>query len=174
MFRAGGWDPLRPGPEWDEPERGLPYGGDPGWQGYERTFGQAYGEPGYGTYERELRERYFRQAGEGLRPRGGFAGVGPVGYRRPDQRIYEDVCDALTDHHELDASDIEVTVVNGEVTLRGTVSSRGGKRLAEDLSAQVRGVREVHNQLRLPPEPARVPTAPSPRPNGHPGNELPH
>jgi DNA replicative helicase MCM subunit Mcm2 (Cdc46/Mcm family) len=44
---------------------------------------------------------------------------------------------------------IEVAVTGGEVTLTGTVESRRMKRHAEDLAESVRGVRDVHNQLRV-------------------------
>jgi len=50
---------------------------------------------------------------------------------------------------ELDASEIEVRVSNAEVTLLGAVRDRQDKRLAEDLTDQVSGVREVHNQIRV-------------------------
>jgi osmotically-inducible protein OsmY len=77
-----------------------------------------------------------------------FAGRGPRGYRRSDDRIREDVCDLLTDDWRIDASDVEVTVQNGEVTLSGTVHNRDEKRTTEDLVETISGVREVHNQLR--------------------------
>jgi osmotically-inducible protein OsmY len=78
-------------------------------------------------------------------------GRGPKGYRRSDERIHEDVCDCLTDHPEVDASEIEVEVHHGEVTLAGTVESRYAKRLAEDIAEAVSGVHDVHNRLRVVP-----------------------
>ncbi len=80
--------------------------------------------------------------------RGGFAGRGPRGYTRSDDRIREDVCDRLSADDEVDASDITVTVAKGEVTLEGTVPDRHSKRRAEDVSESVSGVDEVHNRLR--------------------------
>ena len=50
---------------------------------------------------------------------------------------------------DLDATEIDIVVVSGEVTLQGTVPDRHGKRLAEDLTEQVSGVREVNNQIRV-------------------------
>jgi osmotically-inducible protein OsmY len=91
----------------------------------------------------------------GERQEGPFAGRGPKGYQRSDERIREDACDRLTDAPFLDASDIEVTVRNGEVTLSGTVANREQKRRSEDLIEHVTGVREVHNTLRV----NRVPAA---------------
>ena len=57
----------------------------------------------------------------------------------------------MCDNAELDASAIEIVVVSGEVTLQGSVTDRYDKRLAEDLTQDVSGVREVHNQLRVGP-----------------------
>jgi hypothetical protein len=81
--------------------------------------------------------------------RGPHRGRGPAGFQRSDERIKELVCEALTDHDEVDATDIEVSVRNGEVTLAGTVDDRRMKRLAEECVENVRGVKDVQNQLRV-------------------------
>jgi len=73
---------------------------------------------------------------------------GPRGYTRSDDRIKEDVSDRLSEGW-LDASDIEVQVAAGEVTLNGHVESRSAKRRAEDLADSVAGVRHVQNNLRV-------------------------
>jgi len=75
-------------------------------------------------------------------------GKGPKGFRRSDDRLREDVCEALADDHEVDATDIEVSVKDGEVTLSGMVKSRQMKREATDVVENVRGVTDVHNLLR--------------------------
>jgi hypothetical protein len=80
---------------------------------------------------------------------GPFAGRGPKGYQRSDSRIREDVADRLTDATDIDASEMEVMVSNGEVTLSGTVRSRYEKRRSEDVSERIAGVRDVHNNLRV-------------------------
>lgn len=76
-------------------------------------------------------------------------GKGPKGYQRSDERIKEEVSDALHDDHYVDASEIEVQVQGGEVTLTGTVSDRQQKRHAEDCVERVRGVKDVHNHVRV-------------------------
>jgi len=76
-------------------------------------------------------------------------GRGPKGYRRSDERIKEDVDDGLSDDYYLDASDVEVSVSNTEVTLTGTVRNRNDKRRAEDLADSVSGVTNVENRLRV-------------------------
>jgi hypothetical protein len=85
----------------------------------------------------------------GERERGRYAGRGPKGWQRSDDRIREDINERLTDHPHIDASEIEVKVQNGEVTMTGTVDERHAKRLAEDIAESVSGVREVHNQIRI-------------------------
>jgi osmotically-inducible protein OsmY len=81
-------------------------------------------------------------------PRGGFSGKGPRGYTRSDDRVREDVCDRLSWDDEVDASDITVTVSQGEVTLEGSVPDRHSKRRAEDIAENVMGVKDVHNRLK--------------------------
>lgn len=76
-------------------------------------------------------------------------GRGPKNYKRSDDRIRDDVSDHLTDDGSLDASDIEVTVSDGEVTLDGKVSSRMDKRRAEDCAYRVSGIDHVQNNLRV-------------------------
>jgi len=78
-----------------------------------------------------------------------FRGRGPKNYRRSDERIKEDINDRLSDDHFLDASDVEVTVSNTEVTLTGSVNSRTDKRRAEDIAEEVSGVTNVENRIRV-------------------------
>lgn len=78
-----------------------------------------------------------------------FVGKGPKGYSRSDALILEDVSQRLS-HGYLDASEIEVTVKDGEVTLQGLVRSKHDRRLAEDLVEECFGVRDVDNRLRVP------------------------
>ena len=78
-------------------------------------------------------------------------GRGPRGYKRSDARIAEDINDRLTDDAYIDASDIDVSVKDGEVTLSGMVSRRDDKRRAEDLAESILGVGHVQNNLRVRP-----------------------
>jgi osmotically-inducible protein OsmY len=80
-----------------------------------------------------------------------YAGRGPRGYQRSGERIREDVNERLTDDWRVEASDIEVSVENGVVTLAGRVGSRAEKRRAEDIAESVSGVTDVSNQLRVGP-----------------------
>lgn len=76
-------------------------------------------------------------------------GRGPRGYSRSDDRVREDINDRLTDDSYVDASEIDVTVSSGEVTLTGTVDNRMAKRRAEDIAESISGVRHVQNNLRV-------------------------
>jgi osmotically-inducible protein OsmY len=80
---------------------------------------------------------------------GEHRGRGPKGYQRSDERIHEEICECLTDDHFIDASDIEIAVQGGIVTLTGTVSSRHEKRRAEDLIENLSGVQDINNSLRV-------------------------
>ena len=95
----------------------------------------------------EAAERAVRlRTGRGGGP---HRGRGPKAYVRSDGRILDDVSDRLADDSWLDASDIEVQVADGEVTLAGTVEHRRDKRHAEDLAERVSGVKHVQNNLRV-------------------------
>ena len=80
---------------------------------------------------------------------GPFAGIGPKGYKRTDERILDDVSERLMEDGHVDASDIEVAVREGEVILKGSVPNRYMKRRAEDVSASALGVKDVQNQIRV-------------------------
>jgi len=78
-------------------------------------------------------------------------GKGPKNYVRSDDRIREDINDKLTEEWNIDASDIEVTVGNGEVILTGFVTDKFQKRRAEDLAEQTPGVKQVENRIKVDP-----------------------
>jgi hypothetical protein len=80
---------------------------------------------------------------------GSQTGRGSKNYQRSDERIKEDVSHRLTQHGNLNASDIEVNVKDGVVTLTGTVDSRQAKRMAEKTTDTVPGVKDVQNQLTI-------------------------
>lgn len=127
--------------------------------GYGGYTGGGYGSSGnYGSNQQRgfgggrsqgYRGSDFRGAGSTLGSTGGYAGRGPKGYSRSDDRIREDVCDRLSADDDVDASEIEVTVKDGEVTLTGSVQTRSMKHQAEDLADDVLGVKDVHNNLRV-------------------------
>lgn len=78
-----------------------------------------------------------------------FFGKGPKDYKRSDKKIREEVCEALYRDNSVDASELEVSVKDAEVTLSGTVGERRMKRLAEDCAESISGVSDVRNEIRL-------------------------
>lgn len=86
-----------------------------------------------------------------------FTGRGPRSYRRSDARLLEEISELLTADTHIDASEIEVSVENGDVLLTGVVESRRLKHLAEDIAYRVSGVLDVTNRLKV----GRLTPAPS-------------
>jgi osmotically-inducible protein OsmY len=148
---------------------GRGYGGQD-YGGYRGQFGPGRGASGrsYGGGERgsseggrdfwdkasdEVSSWFGDRDAERRREMDRHRGRGPRNYMRSDDRIREDVNDRLTDDNWIDASDIEVTVSQGEVTLSGLVDDRMTKRRAEDIADDVSGVRHVQNNLRVREKP---------------------
>jgi hypothetical protein len=147
---SGSWD-VGPGGQWWMGSPGSwgwpgPYSGPGSWS-RPSGFGRHLGHVGPPV----VQERSFEPWREEARyvEHGPFAGRGPRGWKRRDERIFEDVCDALTEAPDVDASDIDVEVKGGEVTLTGAVRDRRQKRIAEDVCEDVPGVDDVHNKLHV-------------------------
>lgn len=81
--------------------------------------------------------------------RGEHYGRGPAGYKRSDARIDEEINDHLTEHSYIDATEIVVTVKDGEVTLEGSVPDKDQKYYAEEVAEKVPGVSGVNNLLKI-------------------------
>jgi osmotically-inducible protein OsmY len=123
-----------------------------------RHFGADYRQRGYGAdddqrgfWDRATDEvaSWFGDEDAARRREMDHRGRGPKDYIRSDERIRDDANDRLTDDWRLDASNITVTVSDGEITLNGTVTSREAKRRAEDLVDNISGVKHVQNNLRV-------------------------
>jgi osmotically-inducible protein OsmY len=123
----GGIDSVQAAGRWAEDERGFP----------DRAGDETAGLPG----DAQARSR---------QDEGSHRGRGPRGWRRPDGRILDDLCDRLAEDPRLDASGVEVRVEDGAVTLSGQVEDRASKRRAEECAYLVSGVRGVRNDLREP------------------------
>jgi osmotically-inducible protein OsmY len=138
---------ARPGKPWyDEPHRQRAlHRGRETWEDAE----EAAWEQSREQEQRWGGSRRADEADEWWRTPGPYEGIGPRDYRRSDKNIREDICERLTRHGRIDASDIDIQVQAGEVTLTGKVGDRRQKRLAEDLAESVPGVVDVHNELRL-------------------------
>lgn len=125
-----------------------PYGREYGNQG--RYPAQSYGGqdyqgqnyPGQGGYSQG-----YRGQEQGSYQGQSYRGRGPKNYTRSDERIREDLSEKLSNHHYIDASDVNVEVKNGVVTLSGTVEQRHLKHEIEDMAEHCSGVKDVENRL---------------------------
>jgi osmotically-inducible protein OsmY len=122
-----------------------------GYQGYDERSNRGGQRDFVDRASDEIASWFGDEDAERRRKMDQYRGKGPKGYIRTDERIREDVNDRLSDDPMLDASDIEVTVASGEVTLNGLITTRQDKRRAEDLAEAVSGVQHVQNNLRVKP-----------------------
>ena len=160
--RSPDWDERQYSPrgrEWDDPGYGP---GSAQWSGGARDYGdednpRRFGNSRYasGTGFSTTGEGRWRGEATGSSSNAGwpsesgrFSGRGPRNYQRSDERIREDVNERLTADPRIDASDIDVRVQNGEVTLSGTVDDRRTRRLAEEIVEDLPGVRDVRIELK--------------------------
>lgn len=102
----------------------------------------------YGNEGAANRERDSGRRAGGLFQRSAFK-RGPKGYQRSDDRLREDISERLMLSHDVDSSDVTVTVQNGKVTLEGTVPDRYMKHYIEDLADACPGVQDVDNRIRV-------------------------
>lgn len=136
---------------WYNPETSPDYGGErPPWNVGSTLNG--YGQPfsGWSGYQgTQPINPSPTGSGAGDQRPGHHRGVGSRTYQRSDERIREDVSEALTDDHHVNAADVEVSVRDGVVTLSGSVPDRAQKRQAREVADSVRGVKDVRNDLQI-------------------------
>jgi len=78
-----------------------------------------------------------------------FRGLGPEPSVYSDNHLKEIVSEELTEHPEIDASRFTVNVKNGEVFLDGHVESIDMKRYLDFFISDIRGVQDVHVNLKV-------------------------
>jgi len=81
--------------------------------------------------------------------KGRFSGTTPKNFKRSDERIYDEICDRLSQGGHFDVSDVEIKVEDGEVTLEGSLDNRSDKHRIEMLADSVMGVKEITNQIKI-------------------------
>lgn len=108
-------------------------------------FGQADYSERYG-YDPHVRSGY-RRADEGDR---GHAPGRPAARRDgpSDRVLWAVIMERLDAERRLDLRHVDVAVLDGEVTLNGSVRHKADKRRIEDV-ADIDGVRNVQNNLRV-------------------------
>ncbi|KIG13904.1 hypothetical protein DB30_07457 [Enhygromyxa salina] len=152
---------FRPGARFEERIQGMDYdGGDrsgsrsQGWRGASGMGGagmQGGSDTGLGSGYRDLGgsfESPEQRRWDHTHSSRSFRGKGPKGYKRSDDTICDEVCQRL-EEGEVDPSEVTVKVEDGNVTLTGTTETRWDKRTIEDIAFSVRGVKDVHNQIRV-------------------------
>ena len=130
----GGHGQAAPYPRERTSQSGAPIGG--------------YGAPGY-PRSQENNPYPRRDDRPGNDWDQGNRGRGPRNFTRSDARITEDVNEKLADDDLIDASEINVEVKEGVVTLTGSVERRWMKHQAEDLVERCSGVKDVENNIRV-------------------------
>ncbi|MGH9557816.1 MAG: BON domain-containing protein [Bryobacteraceae bacterium] len=66
-----------------------------------------------------------------------------------DDKIYDAVRQRLANDPVVKGADLKVTVTNGAVTIKGTVSTDKAREKATKLAKKVKGVTSVDNQLTI-------------------------
>lgn len=140
--------------EWEPRER---FGGDESrWSDEQRSRVESQGP--FGDRDREgWRGGRFRYGERGRERPGFFQRLfkrGPKGYQRSDERLREDISERLMYAMEIDSSEVTVGVVDGRVTLDGTVPDRYMKHAIEDLVDECPGVQDIDNRIRVQRESA--------------------
>lgn len=140
--------------EWDDESlasgrSAQTFGDDAKWKNSRRAEHYNNDHFGYGSRDRAW-DKHLDNRREDER---NHFGKGPKGYQRSNQRIREDACEALTRSPHIDATEIELNVEDGIVTLTGTVESRRIKKEAERVVETVLGVEDVVNLLKMVGEP---------------------
>lgn len=118
---------------------------------YDSQIGQLYGS----DRKNSLNDRSYRSISGGhgedfqsqFTGRKDYSGRGPKGYERSDAKIWEDVCDALANASDVNASEMEVTVDDSIVLLHGVVNTREEAWKAEQIAWDIPGVADVRNEV---------------------------
>lgn len=66
-----------------------------------------------------------------------------------DDKIYDQVRQRLANDPDVKGGGFDVTVKDGEVTLKGTVNDKNAREKAEKITKKVKGVTKVDNQLKI-------------------------
>lgn len=69
--------------------------------------------------------------------------------QRTDKEIGDEVSVALSENSDIDASEISVEVVDGNVFLRGQIDNRSAKKMAEESIGNISGIKDIFNELAI-------------------------
>lgn len=66
-----------------------------------------------------------------------------------DEKIREEICQALFISHDINASGIDVNVTKGRVHLKGQVEDQDDREIVNEVVERVSGVKSIQNDLDL-------------------------
>jgi hypothetical protein len=114
---------------------------------------ESFGQQGFAMPDHEPARGYPPRRGAERIELGEAAAVpisaGPKNWQRSDERLHDDVCAALSDDPWVDASELEVIVHHGEVTLSGSVTESRQRARAVRIAEAIRGVVDVVSRVRV-------------------------
>ena len=111
--------------------QGLEWGR--GGQSMQGTASGFYGGQGSEQGQRGMSGSQMWSGGRSMFGNERRGGKAPKGYVRSDERLKEMICERLMQDGNIDASDVEIRVASGLVTLEGSVDSRMAKYQIEDI-----------------------------------------
>lgn len=148
------------------PEWGSKEGDESGYNSTYGPFGSAARgwvdrphDRGYDLQDKILRERFVtdpesheeeEEYGEeqGVAPVN-YSGRGPKNHHRSDDSLREEISEQLMRSPDIDASELEVEVKGGDVTISGNIPTRQMKHWTEDLVEDIRGVKNLVIKIKV-------------------------
>ena len=124
------------------------------------------GPRGYGddASDRPSFVQHVDEYGTPLRQHGGYGpdrptghrGKGPRNHARSDAGLQAHVSELLTEHDEIDASNLDVHVADGAITLTGTLDDGHMRGKLDELLGGIAGVRAIHMSIAVRGVPTRT------------------
>lgn len=120
-----------------------------GFEGVHAQGNEKYATGQHLDHSKDLNDWAYEKRFRNIEGDVNHSGKGPKGYVRSDDRIREDACEALFASIWVDATDIEVEVHEGYLSLNGKTQDRAQKKAAEACVENLPGVKDVLNYLTL-------------------------
>jgi osmotically-inducible protein OsmY len=70
-----------------------------------------------------------------------------AGFQPSDRQLHDEICKRLAQTQDVDVSQVKVAVLEGKVTLEGTVPAPGMQQTIEDLVEVCPGVQDIENRI---------------------------
>lgn len=76
-----------------------------------------------------------------------YSGMGPKGWELSDEKLQTRVCEVLLHSHDVDPTELEITVKDKVVYVKGHIQSKGMRIVCEDLILSIPGVEDVFTDV---------------------------